>query len=140
MRLLRPAHEKALRATLRVTLFGVLTACGGGSGGGATKTNEPPSNNPTPPAMGKPSPQSEAECRDALKAAWPNGDPKFYDPDEGTPRVATDVSDADLAACCERHQAKLSTDDYRDLGCCSAKWEGGHCTPWGPPMPPAMRA
>ncbi len=132
---LKPAHEKALRATLRVTLFAALGACGGGTPAHSTA---PPSNKGTANAPARPT--TDAECRAALTEAFPNGDPKWYQGDHGTARVATGTSDADLVACCDSLSKTASTEDYRQLGCCSTKFDGPHCTPWGPPMPPAMRA
>jgi hypothetical protein len=131
---LKQAHQKALRATLRLTLFGALGACGGGG----TAATKPVSNTPPPGETRNVTPESEADCRAALTAAFPNGDDKWFDPNQKTQRAPTDVPDEALASCCERHAATFGTEAYRDLGCCSTKWEGMHCTPWGPPMPPAM--
>jgi hypothetical protein len=138
---LRPAHEKALKATLRVTLFAALGACGGGGtagSGGKPITNEPTPDAP-PAATAPAGPTSEDECKAALKAAYPDGDKNWYDPNKPTPRAQTAVSDADLKRCCDELRAKdFPTEDYRDIGCCAASWESAKCTPWGPPMPPAM--
>jgi hypothetical protein len=99
-----------------------------------------PTTNTAAVAERAPKPATEAECRAALAEAYPNGDPKFYNPNEPTPRAPTTVSDADLRACCEGLKSTASYEDYRQLGCCAQAFESGHCTPWGPPTPPAMRA
>ena len=136
---LKPAHQQALRATLRVTLFAALGACGGGGKSSATNTTTTnPTNTGTASAPAHPT--SDAECRTALKEAFPNGDPNWPNPQNPTPREKTAVSDADLQACCDGIAQAGSTEDYRSLGCCSVKDNGVHCTPWGPPTPPAMRA
>jgi len=136
---LKASHQRALRVTWRVTLMGALAGCSGGG-----KSAGPgPAAKPSAPAVAAPAgdPTSEADCRSALAAAYPQGDANWFSDDNPTPRTATPVSDAALASCCQRHSALLSTPDYRKLGCCSAAtWDAGHCTPWGPPMPPAMPA
>ncbi|MCC6996572.1 MAG: hypothetical protein IT370_18310 [Deltaproteobacteria bacterium] len=138
---LKAAHQRALGATLRVTLMGTLAAgCGGSGSGGAPHSTKP---SPTPAvsaAAAAADPSTEAECRTALGAAYPNGDDSWYEPQNPTPRKETEVSTAALVSCCERHADALGTQDYRTLGCCSARFDGAHCTPWGPPMPPAMPA
>jgi hypothetical protein len=144
---LKAAHQKALQATLRVALCGTLAACGGGakSKGSPPTTHPAPVSSPSSDATSiapikKTEPATEAECRSALAAAYPNGDAQWYDPNNHTPRTATPVSDSALAACCEHQVDVFSTSDYRKLGCCAAHFNGGHCTPWGPPMPPALVA
>lgn len=136
---LKAAHQRALSATLRVTLMGTLAAgCGSSGSGGAPHSSKP---SPTPSvSTAAADPSTEAECRTALSAAYPNGDDNWYQPQNPTPRKETEVSTAALVSCCEKHAGTLGDQDYRSLGCCSAKFDGAHCTPWGPPMPPAMPA
>jgi hypothetical protein len=77
-----------------------------------------------------------------LADAFPNGDPSWYDPTRPTARVHTTASEAQLAGCCQQLGSAASVGDmrtleeFRTLGCCSIKFEPGHCTPWGPPTPP----
>jgi hypothetical protein len=88
------------------------------------------------------------DCATALKDAYPNGDPNWYNSQDPTPRVDTGVSVEKLVECCSTLAA--APDAYltfQDTGCCSLHNEtdgavanvGIACTPWGPPMPRAMR-
>jgi hypothetical protein len=88
------------------------------------------------------------DCATALKDAYPNGDPNWYNSLEPTPRVETGVPVATLVECCSALAAAPDADlTLRDTGCCSLHNEtdgavanvGIGCTPWGPPMPRAMR-
>ena len=132
---LRPAHQRALRATLRVTMVGALGAAAGCGSGPAPAT---PSNTT---GAAHTAPATADECRAALDAAFPDGDPNWFSPGKESVRVATGDSDAELAACCAQHEAAFTVEEYRDLGCCTVRTaQPMHCTPWGPPMPPAMPA
>lgn len=83
-------------------------------------------------------------CRAALKEAFPGGDPEWWS--FGDP--ATLKKDARLASCCDALASQPApadglavTEELRTLGCCHVAGftsAAAHCTPWGPPMPPAM--
>lgn len=84
-------------------------------------------------------------CLEQLEAHFPNGDPDWSSFWEGT-----QVTDPELAACCTAFAGppRSALNDpwpnyelLRNAGCCHVTGWGRemHCTPWGPPMPPAMR-
>ena len=131
---MKPSHEKALRAALRVTMFGVLGTGAVGCGSGPAKVA--PSASPLTAA--KVELTSEGDCKKALAEAFPDGDKDFFEFEHKAKRAPTATTDGQLTACCEAHGGTFSTDDYRQLGCCSLKYDGMHCTPWGPPMPVAL--
>lgn len=93
-------------------------------------------------------------CKEKLAATFPNGDPNWWSGrhdwlDDGGV-VDVSVTDPTLAACCEElARPKSDAGPWQDLdglnavresGCCKVNgWgQGSSCTPWGPPMPPAM--
>lgn len=69
-------------------------------------------------------------CDAVLAAAF--GDAGWFDP--GLP-----VS-AEVKTCCVESGATTDYDHPQHWTCCGAlDWPGAACTPWGPPVPPAMR-
>jgi hypothetical protein len=89
-----------------------------------------------------------------LKEVFPNGDKTWWDRSKASPELKGNV---DVTECCEsmlkgdggEDLSKIGT--FRSSGCCAADYsgDGGNnlgnvpvfsaCTPWGPPVPPAMR-
>jgi hypothetical protein len=135
---MKPSHEKALRAALRVTMFGVLGTGALACGSGTPKVAS--SSAPLEASAAKVELTSEGDCKQALAAAFPDGDKEFYEREHKAKRAPTAATDTQLTACCEAHGGTFATEDYRQLGCCSLKYDGMHCTPWGPPMPVALVA
>ncbi len=111
---------------------------GTGDGSDGTGDGEECADSGTPPV----------DCATALKDAYPNGDPNWFDNSSPTPRVDTGVPVATLVECCTELAAGPDASfTLRDTGCCSLNNEtdgsvanvGLACTPWGPPMPRAMQ-
>lgn len=152
----RTAYSRALRAAAQVS-FVALAGCAGAAATEPTDMNEEAACKGG--TSGKAPPRTSAKdaggaadatsaaapdaaplsCDAKLKAAFPKGDPDWFD--------QPDVQNADLAACCNALAKAIdpakptSTEEFRASGCCSIKdvVEGTMaCTPWGPPMPPSI--
>jgi hypothetical protein len=152
----RETYERALRSASQISFLSLplVTACGStyepvidagssghGYGDGDGHGDEGDDDGDAP-----------IDCAKALKAAYPNGDPNWYNSAEPTPRVDTGVPVATLVQCCIDNPPTDAdfaggAGSYRESGCCSLNNEtdgaianlGLACTPWGPPMPRAMR-
>jgi hypothetical protein len=142
-------HLNALRAAARVA-FGVVVL--GGCSAAATEEDAVSTESeinakdpcPTKTDASAPKPDAKPSCDAVLASAWPDGGTSFM-PDENAPPVSDDVK-----ACCEEH---LTSDgetwnlQYR-WSCCNVldSWNNPNpqisiaCTPWGPPVPPRMKA
>ena len=140
----RETYERALRSAAQVSFLALpfAGACGG-------PIYEPVPDAATSGGGDGDGSLSTAECEAALKAAYPDGDPNWYG-GEPTKRVDTGVPVATLVSCCSELAATAGSSGdglgLRDTGCCSLNNEthaveniGVACTPWGPPMPRAMR-
>lgn len=160
----RDVHTAALRAAAKVALSVVLVACGGsitsqgdnapkGSGSGAASDDpnkaagdEPASsiatNEPTPPTPTKDAAVDSAEpsdCITRLNAAF--GTDGFATEDEKANAIK-----ADLKECCREQVMSDDAVPTHRGSCCSTFWSSpaeepqvyAACTPWGPPVPPAM--
>ncbi len=85
-----------------------------------------------------PSPTSLDGCKAKLRAAFgDDAGAEFWNP----PRPLS--KDPGLVACCDAIEASSEPnkiEKFRDVGCCGVDVEsnGRHCTPWGPPVPPAF--
>jgi hypothetical protein len=137
----RETYERALRSAAQISFLSLplVGACG-----------EPGAEPAEDTVAGLVSELCADGCEAALKGAYPNGDPNWYDAARPTQRVRTRVPVATLVECCSDLAASLDAvgEGYaiRDTGCCSLNNEthavenlGLACTPWGPPMPRAMR-
>lgn len=90
-------------------------------------------------------------CDVIFAEAFPDGAPSWFEslwPQDGGPSV---VHSEEVAACCVAILTEAdggdpndwkATERFRNAGCCSVAVDspvvGTHCTPWGPPAPPAM--
>lgn len=141
----RETYERALRSAAQISVLSLplLGACG--------NTYVPVVDASAPDDGEDDDPRRPEECEAALAEAYPDGDPNWFG-SSPTPRVDTGVSVAELVACCEllppsAEERSGSGGPYQDSGCCSLNNETGGeienvglaCTPWGPPMPRAMR-
>jgi hypothetical protein len=136
---------RALAAAVRVALgSGLVVACGGRFAEPEPSRLPPSTTNPaaTTPPNSAPGPVSQTleSCEARLEAAFPGGGAPFYVND--VPRS----TDPLLVACCQQIEAAASgldaTERIRSSGCChvASTDTTGACTPWGPPVPPAMPA
>lgn len=159
----RDSHERALRAASRVAMV-ALVGCGGTIEPSESPYEEPADDARTESAYASPARErtpaeedrdagssadsacedagvetdASMECDERLAQQFPEGDPEWWSSD--VPFVQDDV----LAACCAARVASESRGDeferLRTSGCCHVEgWDSfAFCTPWGPPMPPAM--
>jgi hypothetical protein len=129
-------HLAALRAGARVAFSTALLA--GCSAGPETGTSDPATDNLTGKSdAGACVPGAKFSCTDLIEAAFPGTD----DPSPGTKQT---VAHAVQACCAEELAAKRGFIEHR-WACCAnldpsdSTHVGAACTPWGPPVPPAMR-
>jgi hypothetical protein len=138
-------RSRALAAAVRVALGSALVvACGGRLANeteGATAPSQDPGHAASSQTASAQPPAAPLPCDARLAATFPDGGAPYYVND--TP-PSTDPA---LIACCNELAAKLSpatrTEAIRSSGCCHVAFDGeasSACTPWGPPVPPAMRA
>lgn len=161
-------ESRALTAAMRIALGStLLVGCGGrvapdhdgpalaqaasDAAAGAPATTIPdasserspaplPTGSTEPAAPGTSAPQANVPCGERLEAAFPDGGAMWFVND---PPITKDPA---LAACCERLEAATAPDVrvevVRASGCCHVEFPGwvAACTPWGPPVPPAMPA
>lgn len=135
-------RSRALAAAVRVALGSALAVACGGRLGNETEGSTVPSQDPSHAANAQPPsvPAAQPPCDARLAEAFPDGGAPFYVNDKP---LATEPA---LVACCNELAAKASpmtrTEAIRASGCCHVAFEGegNACTPWGPPVPPAMRA
>jgi hypothetical protein len=149
----KATHFAALRAAARVA-FGVIVL--GGCSAAAEKedavANESEINAKDPcPSKADSGPAPDAtptkpSCDTVLASAFPDGGDDFAASQDPNAKLVSD----DVKACCEEH---LTQDDetwnlqYR-WSCCGVldSWNNPNqkisiaCTPWGPPVPPKMKA
>jgi hypothetical protein len=127
------AYERALSAAIRVAFgLGAAAAC---------NQNEPPPSSPNGTNATPASSQSEPEkpkkkCHEILASTFKQPDETWYDPQ---PKI----TDPDLVRCCTQLAKKEgggATAEVRASGCCHVAFDEvyAHCTPWGPPVPPAI--
>ena len=155
----RETYERALRSASRISFLSLplAAACGStyepvidaGTGGGYGGDED--GHGDEGDAYGDDG-DDVVDCKKALADAYPKGDPSWYDAFNPTPRVDTGVPVETLVQCCidnppSADEGSGGGGGYRDSGCCSLNNEtdgaianlGLACTPWGPPMPRAMR-
>jgi hypothetical protein len=143
----RDTYERALRSAAQISFLSLpMVACGGPS---YTPVQDASAPGGDTPGDGDGEKLGAAECDKALKDAYPNGDPNWFNSSMPTKRAETGVPVATLVQCCNDIIAAGASDitlTLRDTGCCSLNNEtqavegvGVACTPWGPPMPRAMR-
>ena len=146
----RAIREKALAYAAKAVLSAAfVTAC---TASDAT-TEDDNASAPTDDEIVKGNPA----CKDgltSLKEAFPTGDKRWYTHMTPDPKL---VGDKDVTQCCESMVKSTTTSlakigKFRDIGCCAADYSaaqkanpnespvGSACTPWGPPVPPAMIA
>lgn len=154
---------RALTAAMRIALGStLLVGCGGrvapdhdGPALAPTASNAAPSTPttttpeassarspaPLPTGSTAPStPETDVPCGERLEAAFPDGGAPWF---VNQPPITKDPA---LVACCERLEAATTPDVRADVirasGCCHVEFPGwgAACTPWGPPVPPAMPA
>jgi hypothetical protein len=155
------ARELALRAAAKVAFAGSMFGCGNGqstppvTGGSppptgsptasstavatstatSTPTSAPTSNVCAPKDLTTPTPGEVACCTDVVHAAVKGG---------GGIQSPNEVDCCKALAAWNDGQIKAGHGDQESMperdACCKAmKWGGGiTCTPWGPPVPPAM--
>lgn len=119
-------RRAALAATARVAMCVSVGACNGKA------SPEPIADVPATEPAAK---RDAASCATVVEEAWGDADKR-----------TSDIDDAELKACCqtiadERDAAGNFGSDWADrTHCCSLlEWQGSStCTPWGPPVPPAM--
>ena len=148
----RDTYERALKSAAQIAFLSFIAGCGAAPAEGAETQSDESANTASDALAGKScggnTPTTDKSCKDAIKAAYPNGDPDWFG--QGTPRKPTSTTDAQLAKCCEQvyfknGQQNIGTPDMRNSGCCTVLRNshstvlGLACTPWGPPMPVAMR-
>lgn len=143
--------SRALSAAVRVALGALfVSGCGGTvtrepgrEGEGASQdvtlgTGAPSSTGVVASPSAAPSPSTLDGCKAKLHAAFgDDAGADFWDP----PRPLS--KDPALVACCDAIAASNEpnqTEKFRNTGCCKVDVEsnGRHCTPWGPPVPPAF--
>ena len=143
-------HLNALRAAARVA-FGVVVL--GGCTAAATEDETASSESsinakdpcPSKTDAAAPKPDAKPSCENILASAFPDGGNDFMSSQNPTP-----VSD-DVKSCCEAHltdTTKPSWEQEYRWSCCGVldSWNNPNpaismaCTPWGPPVPPKMRA
>jgi hypothetical protein len=126
------AYERALSAAVRVAFgLGAVAAC--------NQTEPPPSapagTNATPASsQGEPE-KPKKKCHEILASTFKQPDENWYDPQ---PKM----SDPDVVRCCTQLAKNEGggTAAVRSSGCCHVAFDEvyAHCTPWGPPVPPAI--
>ncbi len=134
-------RSRALAAAVRVALGSALVVACGGRLANETEGSSVPSQDPgraassQPPSASAPQPPCDAR----LAAAFPDGGAPFYVNDKPL------SADPALVACCNELAAKATpmtrTEAIRASGCCHVAFDEdaqSACTPWGPPVPPAM--
>lgn len=141
-------HFAALKAAARVA-FGVavLGGCTAAENQEETVASESEINAKAPcpsKADAGPKPDAKPSCENVLASAFPDGGDDFMA--SQNPKAVSD----DVKACCEQHLT--SNDETWNLqyrwSCCGVldSWNNPNqkisiaCTPWGPPVPPRMRA
>ena len=149
-------HVNALRAAARVA-FGVAVL--GGCSAAVTEDetaysessiNKEPSATgepcPTKTDAAAPTPDAKPSCDTVLASAFPDAGDDFALTQEPPKAVSEDVK-----ACCEEKltdQSEASWMFQHRWQCCNVlgSWDSPNrdvaiaCTPWGPPVPPRMRA
>lgn len=131
--------RRALRATAKVAWAGLLLGCRPDAPAAAPQVEPTPTTTAREPVLAVAPPASEAptsapdlaRCEALVDAAIDAG----LAPEE--------ANDAEQACCRELQKPHDATWDWRGprrAYCCPAlAWRsGGACTPWGPPMPPAL--
>jgi hypothetical protein len=149
----RDVRAKALGYAAKAVLSAAfLAACGGSGSETATDDN---ASQPTDDEIIKAAPPCEKGLA-KLKEVFPAGDKQFWNHTKA--EIAALKGDKDVTACCES-LIKSSNDTnlsqigkFRSAGCCAADFSEASgntsgnapaltaCTPWGPPVPPAMIA
>ena len=151
----RTTHQRALEAARRLALGTVLLAgCDREPAVAEAPTTPGPAPANTKPATAdgdldagasmrtKPRTSKTEECRALIDAKLGKSDIEWWrDPDrrESAPeltRCCTELARVNDAGWVD------NTEDVRAAGCCRVRFpgEGAACTPWGPPVPPRMRA
>jgi hypothetical protein len=149
----RDTYERALKSAAQIAFLSFIAGCGSATQGEASEAQTEEGATAGSEALAKHTscvhdPRlSDKSCRAAIQGAYPNGDPDWYG--QGTPRTPTPTSDATLAKCCEqlffKNGSNDGTPELHNSGCCTilklaqSSVVGVACTPWGPPMPVAMR-
>lgn len=144
-------HLNALRAAARVA-FGVavLGGCTAAAAEEDTASSEASINTATKEKDDCPSkadsgakPDAKLSCDELIAASFPGVDPDEYvwEPKPG--------ASAELQACCKDQLLENGASMAYRFHCCTVVdrtgddpgWQlGAACTPWGPPVPPKMRA
>lgn len=139
--LLASPRSRALAAAVRVALGSALLVACGGRLGNETEGSTVPSQDPSRAPSSQTPSTSEVSCDARLATVFPDGGAPFYVNDKPL------SSDPALVACCNELAAKASpmtrTETIRASGCCHVAFDENAqsaCTPWGPPVPPAMPA
>lgn len=144
-------HFNALRAAARVA-FGVavLGGCTAAATEDETASSESSINAkepcPTQTDAAAPKPDAKPSCENVLASAFPDGGDDFGLSQEPPKAVSDDVK-----TCCEEKltdQSEASWMFEHRWACCNVlgSWNSPDreiamaCTPWGPPVPPRMRA
>ena len=148
----RDTRAKALGYAAKTVLSAAfLAACGGSSDATTDDTNADVGTDDEIVARAPACKKGLAK----LKEVFPTGDKSFWNHLKVDPALK---GNADVTACCESI-VKSSSDSanlskiqkFRTAGCCAADYTAesgtpngnaaaGACTPWGPPVPPAMVA
>lgn len=158
------AHLEALKAAARLTMsaamsvavLGGCTAAAEEAGDDAEKTeSDVTAKKPAAPPKKKGASVSDEchkdagppklTCDQVLASAFPEGEDGWFGNDEKK------LTAAELACCTEQIQASakdelgLNRGKYHWACCTATNWGQGlgdigmACTPWGPPVPPAMK-
>lgn len=127
----RAIHLAALRMASKVALSGSVISC---SASNAPAINATPSTEATPDTGIKSAPPPKKSCETTINEAFPK---------EGDyPGKKQDVS-GEVVACCRAELLEHMSMAKHRWDCCANVSKDDNklhaaCTPWGPPMPPAM--